>query len=70
MSVETDKILCDAFRNNAGGVGVSLTAEEKQKIRDGMENSPENKNPYDFNKMMEKGELFMDNHPVSWMLGR
>lgn len=65
---DTEKGLANAFQAHSGGVGTPLTPDEQDKIRDGMKNCAENTNPYDAKKLVEGGMLFMENHPIEWIM--
>ena len=63
--VDENAALILALRGGEGGVGKFLTDEKKQRITDGPDNHPENKNPYDISKLNAGVDAFFENHPLS-----
>ena len=67
MSHKSENSIIEALRNNPGGVGQSLSAEQQERIFLGPKNDPENQQPFDGDKFAEGLEQAFKNHPLEWM---
>lgn len=61
-----DKIII-ILREHPGGLGKSLSAQQKRAIITGIKNKPENTAPFDGEKFDEGLEKAIQNNPLEWV---
>lgn len=59
--------LVELLRRHEGGMGTSLSVEQKKKITEGSINEAENKTPFRMEKFEESADIFFVSHSLSSM---
>lgn len=68
MNIDTEQRLKEAMLAHHGGLGPSLTEEDKRLIIEGRPDEPENTAPFDGDKFLEGAKDFAERH-IGFLLG-
>lgn len=64
----TEQALREAMCAHRGGVGPSLSEEDKKQIMNGILNNPENETPVDGKKFLKGFVSSLKRHPLEWLV--
>lgn len=68
MERSTEQAVKDALRKHHGGLGPSLSEEERNEILNGRPNKAENDTPVDGDKFYDAVVSSLNRHPIEWIL--